>query len=211
MFGPWFLASRKLKCRPHDGKKKKTSSEFGTITWVSNDLICRICWILLKRSQACRSWQTDHSEWRMGIAAFKLGGDDFCSNVSHITALNTHVPTYFARERLFVILLLISILEEALIHGGKVTKAFSSFVSILFNLKVRGWSYWVRCFANLAWTVPLPCRLVSKIPQLEHSGSPWIISPTNVSITSESLIRLGLGAEGAIPFSQIFALTVLYN
>ncbi len=52
------------------------------------------------------------------------------------------------RERLFFILPLISILVEALIHGGKVTKASSSFVSFLFN--VRGWSYWVRCFVNLA-------------------------------------------------------------
>ena len=67
-------------------------------------------------------------------------------------------------------------------------------------LIVSGWSYWEMCLAHLHWTGPLSCWFVSKI--LQYSESPWIISPTNVSIASKSLIKFALYAATPPHFLQ---------
>ncbi len=69
-------------------------------------------------------------------------------------------------------------------------------------LIVSGWSHWEMCLAHLLWTGPLSCCFVSKI--LKYSESPWIISPTNVSKASESLIKFALDAATPPAFSPTF-------
>jgi hypothetical protein len=70
------------------------------------------------------------------------------------------------------------------------------------KLIVSGWSYWEMCLAHLHWTGPLSSCFVSKI--LQYSESPFIISPTNVSKGSESLIKVALDAANPPAFSPTF-------
>jgi hypothetical protein len=62
--------------------------------------------------------------------------------------------------------------------------------------------------AHLHWTGPLSCCFVSKI--LQYSESPWIISSTNVSKESESLIKFALDAANSPTFSPTFMKNVFH-
>ena len=75
-------------------------------------------------------------------------------------------------------------------------------------LIVSGWSYWETCLAHLLWKGPFSCCFVSEI--LQYSESPWIISPTNVSKESESLIKFALDAANPPAFSPTFMKNVFH-